>query len=54
MLKYLIGIDVGTSALKTALFTLNGRAVAQADAPYPVHYPHPGWAEQHPDDWWRA
>lgn len=54
MLKYLIGIDVGTSALKTALFTLDGRAVAQADAPYPVHYPHPGWAEQHPDDWWRA
>jgi len=33
----------------------DGRIVASASsAPYPVHHPRPGWAEQEPDDWWGA
>ena len=53
-MTYLLGIDVGTSALKAALFTPDGRAVAQASRGYPTRHPQPGWAEQDPADWWGA
>lgn len=49
---YLLGIDIGTSACKVALFRPNGEAVAQALCEYPVFYPEAGWAEQNPEDWW--
>ncbi len=52
MRTYLLGIDVGTSACKVALFRPNGEAVAQAICEYPVLYPKAGWAEQNPEDWW--
>ena len=52
MATYLLGIDVGTSACKAALFQPNGEAVAQAASEYPVYYPKAGWAEQNPEDWW--
>lgn len=48
----LLGIDVGTSACKVALFRPNGEVIAQAVHEYPVFYPKPGWAEQNPEDWW--
>ena len=51
---YLLGIDIGTSALKAALFHENGAAVTQASGEYAVRYPHAGWAEQDPDAWWHA
>ena len=55
MLKeLLIGIDVGTTSTKVVIFDRLGRVLAQANQEYPTHYPHPGWAEQDPDDWWRA
>ena len=50
----LLGIDIGTSACKAALFSQSGQVLAQVSRQYPVHYPHPGWAEQNPDDWWQA
>lgn len=49
---YLLGIDLGTSACKAALFDANGAVAGQASAAYPVYYPQPGWAEQNPDEWW--
>lgn len=52
--EYLLGIDIGTSGCKAALFTLDGEVVFQGTQPYPTHYPKPGYAEQQPDDWWRA
>lgn len=54
MKNYLLGIDVGTSACKVALFDLNGRVIAAADESCPVYYPRPGWAEQDPREWWDA
>lgn len=54
MPEYLLGIDIGTSACKTALFTPDGVVAAQSTEEYPVFYPHPGWAEQNPEDWWQA
>lgn len=54
MRNLLLGIDLGTSACKTALFDLGGRVLAQQNESYPVYYPHPGWAEQEPEEWWQA
>lgn len=54
MNKLLLGVDIGTSGCKVALFRPDGSLCAQATAEYAVEYPHPGWAQQHPDDWWRA
>ncbi len=51
---YLLGIDIGTSALKAALFQENGTAIAQATGKYAVRYPSAGWAEQDPDEWWET
>lgn len=50
-MKYLIGIDLGTSATKTVLFDEELRVVASASREYPLSQPQNGWAEQNPEDW---
>ena len=52
--ELLLGIDVGTTAVKVAAFTPDGVRVAAHSVGYPVHRPRPGWAEQDPLDWWRG
>jgi xylulokinase len=47
----LIGIDVGTTAVKAVLVTLDGRVLDGYAAAYPTSRPQPGWVEQDPDDW---
>lgn len=54
MNEYLLGIDIGTSACKVAVFDRNGQALAAVSRDYPVYYPRPGWAEQNPEEWWEA
>ncbi|MEA3344655.1 MAG: FGGY family carbohydrate kinase [Chloroflexota bacterium] len=54
MAESLLAIDLGTSACKTVLFEPDGSIVASATAEYPIYTPHPGWAEQNPEEWWRA
>lgn len=54
MKQYLLGIDIGTSACKIAVFDRNGQVIAAANGDYPVYYPQPGWAEQNPEKWWSA
>ena len=51
---YLLGIDIGTSACKAALFSEDGQAVTQSSKSYPTFHPQNGWVEQNPDDWWKA
>ena len=53
-MKYLLGIDLGTSGTKTVLFDQAGAAVASATVEYPLLQPRNGWAEQRPEDWWNA
>jgi xylulokinase len=50
----LVGIDVGTSGVKALALTPEGEIVGRAEREYPLSIPHPGWAEQDPEDWWRA
>ena len=54
MKSYLLGIDIGTSACKVAVFDRSGRVLAAENGDYPVYYPHEGWAEQNPEEWWKA
>lgn len=52
--KYLLGIDVGTSSLKTTIVTSEGELKGAASNEYPTYYAKPGWAEQNPEDWYSA
>lgn len=53
-MAYLIGIDLGTSGTKTALFNEDGKRIASQTEEYPLSQPKNGWAEQRPEDWWNA
>ncbi len=53
-MKYVIGIDLGTSGTKTVLFDQKGTAVCSSTVEYPMYQPQNGWAEQNPQDWWEA
>ena len=51
----LLGIDVGTGGTRAVLIDANGRVIGAATAEHaPMSSPQIGWAEQSPDDWWRA
>lgn len=50
----LLTLDLGTSSCKASLWTAAAALLASADEPYPTHHPHPDWAEQQAEDWWRA
>lgn len=47
-----IGIDLGTSAVKTLLMDENGRILNIVSKEYPLYFPNPGWSEQRPEDWY--
>lgn len=53
-MKYLVGIDVGTSGTKAVLFDTDGNVVNSHTEEYPLIQPSVGWAEQDPHDWWNA
>ena len=52
--EQLIGVDLGTSLVKTTLFDLSGRAIADATRETALHQPGPGLAEQQGDDFYKA
>ena len=49
-----IGIDLGTSACKLLLVGEDGTIQNEVTKEYPLIFPHPGWSEQQPEDWWDA
>ncbi len=51
---YYIGIDLGTSAVKLLLMRGDGVIENIVSREYPLYFPHPGWSEQKPEDWWEA
>ena len=50
----ILTFDIGTSACKVCLWDARGMLLASSDEAYPIHHPQPDWAEQDPEDWWRA
>lgn len=50
----LAGLDIGTSSVKGLALRPDGTIAARADRSYPLSTPRPLWAEQDPEDWWRA
>ncbi|RLV49734.1 hypothetical protein D9V37_07425 [Nocardioides mangrovicus] len=54
MSGYVVGADVGSSALKASLVHSDRGVVAVAERNYPMHRPHRGWAENSPHDWYDA
>jgi xylulokinase len=53
-MEYLLGVDIGTTGTKSAIYESNGTIVDKRYEQYPVYYPREGWAEQDADDWWHA
>lgn len=49
-----IGIDLGTSSTKLLLSDERGNILNTVSRDYPLMFPHPGWSEQDPDQWWMA
>ena len=46
-----IGVDLGTSAVKLLLMDEAGTIKKIVSKEYPLYFPHPGWSEQNPEDW---
>ena len=53
-MAYLLGVDGGTESIRAIVFDLDGRPKGSHASAYQTQFPNPGWAEQNPDDWWRA
>ena len=53
-MRYLIGLDVGTTGAKALLVDTDGKVLASAVDEYPTSMPRPLWVEQDPRDWWAA
>lgn len=47
-----IGIDLGTSAVKLLLMDEKGQIHKIVSKEYPLYFPHSGWSEQNPEDWY--
>jgi xylulokinase len=54
MKNYLIGVDLGTSATKAALYLPDGTLVAEASVDVPLYYPRPGVVEQENEDFYKT
>lgn len=53
-MKYLVGIDPGTSGVKCLVMDETGRVIKSVTREYPLYTPRPAWSEQDPDDWWNG
>jgi xylulokinase len=52
--KYLIGVDLGTSATKSALYSIDGTLIADFTVDIPIHYPEPAVVEQDNEDFYTS
>ena len=52
--EYILSIDLGTTSTKVALINRVGRVIGAGNADYETYYSRSNWAEQDPNDWWRA
>jgi len=54
MADLILAHDLGTTGNKASLFDAEGNLLSSAFVGYRTGYPRPGWAEQDPNEWWRA
>ncbi len=54
MSKFLIGIDIGTTNVKSVLFNEDGTKIMEHGVECPLYLVKPGWVEQDPLEWWEA
>ena len=52
--RYLIGVDLGTSATKAALYDLDGQLLSEAAVEVPIQYPQPGVVVQDNQDFYAS
>lgn len=50
----IISYDLGTGGNKASLYDSEGNCLSWIFVPYNTEYPHIGWHEQRPGDWWNA
>lgn len=53
-MSYVIGIDLGTSAVKAIMVSRSGMVIAEASRVYPLYQEQPGYREQQPEDWYQG
>ncbi len=49
-MEYFLGIDIGTTSVKTIAFSRDGKLISEQSGSYPIRHPFPGWSEQDPDE----
>jgi gluconokinase len=53
-MEYFLGIDIGTTSVKTIAFSREGKALAEQSMAYPIRHPFPDWSEQDPEEIWQS
>lgn len=53
-MRYVLGLDLGTSSLKGLLVNQEGEVVYTASSDYPLFHPQSGYSEQDPEEWYKA
>lgn len=51
---FIVGVDFGTESVRVGIFTGLGEPIVFASEEYSLFHPHPGSAEQKPDEWWTS
>ena len=52
-MRYVIGLDIGTTSTIGILLSLPDKILGHATRPVRLSSPFPGWAEENPDEWWK-
>ncbi|MFB4167295.1 xylulokinase [Virgibacillus sp. JSM 102003] len=50
-MKYVIGVDLGTSSVKVILMNEHGEIINEVSHSYSLHQPYPSYSEQYPEEW---
>jgi xylulokinase len=50
-MEVVLGVDLGTSAVKVSAVNREGQIIAQQSEEYSLNQPEPGYSEQNPEDW---
>ena len=53
-MEYFLGIDIGTTSVKSIAFSKEGKSLCESSIPYLIHHPFPDWSEQDPEEIVRA